>query len=336
VDAGGALRVGPRSAGANPGPACYGKGGTEPTVTDANAVLGYLGGDTALGGELSLDFDAAREALADLADEADLSGPVEAARGVYRVANANMTRAVRAVTVERGHDPRNFALAAFGGAGPMHAAALADSLDVGRVVVPRACGVLSAFGLLAADETRDAVRTYRTTLAAADADEIETLLGDLAEEARADLRDPAAAAIAREADLRYAGQSFELSVAVGDEFDPAGVAERFHETHETASGYRMDEEVELVGLRVQATVERETPAVAYESAGEARVADRDATFGGEVHETTIYRREALAAGRELAGPAICEQDDSTVVVPPEWRAEVQADGTLVLEREGEK
>ena len=336
VDAGGALRVGPQSAGANPGPACYGKGGTEPTVTDANAVLGYLGGDTALGGELSLDLDAAREALADLADEADLSGPVEAARGVYRVANANMTRAVRAVTVERGHDPRNFALAAFGGAGPMHAAALADRLDVGRVVVPRACGVLSAFGLLAADESRDAVRTYRTTLADADSESIEDVLADLAEETRADLRDPDAAAISREADLRYAGQSFELSVAVGDEFDPAEIAERFHEVHETASGYRMDEEVELVGLRVQATVERETPAVAYEGAGEAHVGEREATFRGEVHETPVFRREALAAGRELAGPVVCEQDDSTVVVPPEWRAEVQTDGTLALEREGEK
>jgi len=333
VDAGGALRVGPRSAGATPGPACYGKGGTEPTVTDANALLGYLGGDTALGGELSLDLDAARDALADLADEADLSGPVEAARGVYRVANANMTRAVRAVTVERGHDPREFALAAFGGAGPMHAAALADRLDVGRVVVPRACGVLSAFGLLAADETRDAVRTYRTTLADADSDAIESVLGDLADEARADLRDPDAAAISREADLRYAGQSFELSVAVGDEFDPAEMAERFHEVHAASSGYRMDEEVELVGLRVRATVARETPAVAYEGAGEARVGEREATFGGEVHETPVFRREALAAGRELAGPAICEQDDSTVVVPPEWQAEVGDDGTLALERE---
>ncbi|UPW02312.1 hydantoinase/oxoprolinase family protein [Halorussus gelatinilyticus] len=335
VDAGGALRVGPRSAGANPGPACYGKGGTEPTVTDANAVLGYLGDDTALGGELSLDLDAAREALADLADEADLAGPVEAARGVYRVANANMTRAVRAVTVERGHDPRNFALAAFGGAGPMHAAALADRLDVGRVVVPRACGVLSAFGLLAADETRDAVRTYRTTLAAADADSIEDVLADLADEARAGLRDPDAAAISRQADLRYAGQSFEQSVAVGESFDPATVAERFHEVHETAAGYRMDETVELVGLRVRATVERETPAVAYESAGEARVGEREADFGGEVRETPVFRREALAAGRELAGPAVCEQDDSTVVVPPEWHATVEDDGTLVL-TEGER
>jgi len=335
VDAGGALRVGPESAGANPGPACYGRGGTEPTVTDANLVLGYLGGDTALGGELSLDADAAREALATLAEEADLSGPVEAARGVYRVANASMTRAVRAVTVERGHDPRNFALAAFGGAGPMHAAALADRLDVGRVVIPRACGVLSAFGLLAADETRDAVRTYRTALDAADSAAIEGVLADLADEARGDLRDPESATVVRRADLRYSGQSFELPVEVGESFDPEAVAERFHDAHETAHGYRMDEAVELVGLRARATVARETPGIAYRGEGDPQVGSREADFGGAVFETPVYRREALAAGESFEGPAICEQADSTVIVPPEWRAEVQTDGTLVLAKRNE-
>jgi N-methylhydantoinase A len=335
VDAGGALRVGPESAGANPGPACYGQGGTEPTVTDANLVLGYLGGETALGGELSLDAEAAREALADLAEEADLSGPVEAARGVYRVANASMTRAVRAVTVERGHDPRNFALAAFGGAGPMHAAALADRLDVGRVVIPRACGVLSAFGLLAADETRDAVRTYRTALDAADSAEVEGVLADLADEARGDLRNPESATVARRADLRYSGQSFELPVEVGESFDPEAVAERFHDAHETAHGYRMDEAVELVGLRARATVARETPGIAYRGEGDPQVGSREADFGGAVFETPVYRREALAAGESFEGPAICEQADSTVIVPPEWRAEVQTDGTLVLAKRNE-
>ena len=330
VDAGGALRVGPESAGANPGPACYGRGGEDPTVTDAAVVLGYLGSDAALGGQLSLDADAARRALAGLADEAGLEGPVAAARGVYRVANATMTRAVRAVTVERGHDPREFALAAFGGAGPMHAAALADRLDVSRVVVPRACGVLSAFGLLAADETSEAVRTYRTRIDGADSDAVEAIFDDLASEARADLRDPEAADLARRADLRYAGQSFELSVDVHDRFDPEAVARRFHDAHETAYGYRMDEAVELVGLGVRATVARETPAVAYSADGEARVGEREAVFGGEVRETPIYRRAGLPVGESVAGPAVCEQADSTVVVPPDWTAEVRADGTLVL------
>jgi N-methylhydantoinase A len=334
VDAGGALRVGPESAGANPGPACYGRGGTEPTVTDANVVLGYVGEDAALGGELSLDADVAREVLAELADEAELESGVEAARGVYRVANANMTRAVRAVTVERGHDPRNFALAAFGGAGPMHAAALAERLDVGRVVVPRACGVLSAYGLLAADETRDAVRTYRSSLDAADSAAVEGVLADLAAEARDGLREPDAATVTRRADLRYEGQSFELPVEVGAEFDPETVARRFHDAHETAYGYRMDEPVELVGLQVRATVPREKPDVAYESEGDvvndAKVGEREAFFTGEFREVAVFRREALPAGESFEGPAICEQADSTVVVPPEWRAEVRADGTLVL------
>jgi N-methylhydantoinase A len=337
VDAGGALRVGPESAGAEPGPACYGRGGTDPTVTDATVVLGYVGADAALGGELSLDADAARDALADLASEADLEDAVEAARGVYRVANANMTRAVRAVTVERGHDPRNFALAAFGGAGPMHAAALADRLDVGRVVVPRACGVLSAYGLLAADETRDAVRTYRTALDAADpevVEDVEGVLADLADEARSGLREPTRATISRRADLRYEGQSFELPVDVDDEFDPETVARRFHDAHETAYGYRMDEPVELVGLQVRTTVRRANPDVAYESEGgegnDPQIGEREAFFAGEFRETSVYRREALPAGSSFAGPAICEQVDSTVVVPPEWWAEVQDDGTLVL------
>ena len=338
VDAGGALRVGPESAGANPGPACYGRGGTDPTVTDANVVLGYVGEDAALGGELSLDADAAREVLAELADEAELESAVEAARGVYRVANANMTRAVRTVTVERGHDPRDFALAAFGGAGPMHAAALAERLDVGRIVVPRACGVLSAYGLLAADETRDAVRTYRSSLDAADSEALEAVLADLADEAREGLREPSRATVARRADLRYEGQSFELPVEVGDEFDPEAVARRFHDAHETTYGYRMDEPVELVGLQVRATVAREKPDVAYESDGnevsDAVVGERGAFFAGEFRETSIYRREALPAGRSFEGPAICEQADSTVVVPPKWRAEVQTDGTLVLVRGG--
>ncbi|MFC4550514.1 MULTISPECIES: hydantoinase/oxoprolinase family protein [Halorussus] len=361
VDAGGALRVGPESAGANPGPACYGKGGTEPTVTDANVALGYLGGDAALGGELSVDPDAARDALADLAAAADLDGVVEAARGVHRVANANMARAIRAVTVERGHDPRNFALVAFGGAGPMHAAALAESLDVGRVVVPRACGVLSAFGLLAADETCDAVRTYRTPLADVDRAKVATVLEELAEEAREDLRDPDAADVEYRAELRYSGQSFELTVRVGEgvdasaeasahegsnpgasgpgasdaaTFDPAAVERRFHEAHETAYGYRMDEAVDLVGLRATAGVSRETPAVAYDASGDPKVGEREAVFDGERRRTPVYRRTALPPGETFAGPAVCEQADSTVVVPPAWRADVREDGTLVLVKEG--
>jgi N-methylhydantoinase A len=343
VDAGGALRVGPESAGADPGPACYGHGGTDPTVTDAAVVLGYIGEASALGGDLELDVDAAREALADLADQADLGSEARssglddtaaAARGVYRVANATMTRAIRSVTTERGHDPRRFGLAAFGGAGPMHAAALADALGIGTVVVPRACGVLSAYGLLAADEKHDAARTHRAPLDDLAVDVVERVYDDLADEVRRDASDPSAAGIERAADCRYVGQSFELTVPVDGPVDPASLEGRFHDSHETAAGYRMDDAVELVTLRTTATVEREPRAVGYAGEGEPRKGTRSVVFDDERHETSVYAREALAPGRGIDGPAILEATESTAVVPPSWGAVVADDGSVVLSREG--
>jgi N-methylhydantoinase A len=330
VDPGGALRIGPESAGAEPGPVCYGRGGTVPTVTDANVVLGYIGESTTLGGELSIDVDAARDALGELADEAGLGGPLEAARGMYRVANATMTRAIRAVTLERGYDPRNFGLVAFGGAGPMHAAALADRLDVGTVVAPRACGVLSAFGLLAADEKHDAVRTHRQPLSAVDVDDVEHTYEELEASVRDECSDPDAAVVSRRADLRYGGQSFELTVPADRPFDPDTAARRFHAAHESTYGYRMNESVDLVNVRVDAVVERPDPAVTYDAPGDAVVDEREAHFADGSYATTVYDRERLPPGETVAGPAVLEQDESTVVVPPAWEATVRVDGTLVL------
>jgi N-methylhydantoinase A len=331
VDSGGALRVGPRSAGAEPGPACYGKGGERATVTDANVVLGYIGPETALGGELTLDIEAAREALADLATEAGLEGALDAARGVYRVANANMARAVRAVTVERGYDPRGFSLVAFGGAGPMHAAALAESLDIERVVVPRPAGVLSAFGLLAADEKHDAVRTHRAPLDEAAPEEIEGIYDEL----EAKVRKQTATGepeISRGADLRYVGQSFELTVSL-DEFDADELETRFHEAHDRAYGYRMDESVELVNLRVTATALQDSPKIEYEGEGTAELGTREAYFpGAGYRETTIYDRDRLAPETQIEGPAVLEQAESTTVLSPEWVAEIDSAGTLTARR----
>ncbi|ELY37939.1 hydantoinase/oxoprolinase family protein [Halalkalicoccus jeotgali] len=332
VDPGGALRVGPRSAGAEPGPACYGKGGERATVTDANVVLGYIGPETALGGEMTLDVEAAHDVLEDLAEEAGLENALEAARGVYRVANANMARAVRAVTVERGYDPRGFGLVAFGGAGPMHAVSLAESLDIERVVVPRPAGVLSAFGLLAADEKHDAVRTYRAPLEEADSGAVESVYADLEERVREETA-TGEPAIERAADLRYVGQSFEITVPLS-EFDPAALEERFHAAHNQAYGYRMDEAVELVNLRATATVPREAPPVSYEGGGDPVVGTREAYFpGGGRHEATIYDRDRLAPGERVAGPAVLEQAESTTVLPPEWVGTVETDGTLTARRE---
>jgi N-methylhydantoinase A len=331
VDAGGALRIGPRSAGATPGPACYGTGGTEPTVTDANLVLGYIGESTSLGGELSLDVDAAYDALDDLADEAGLDGPLEAARGVYRVANANMTRAIRSVTVERGYDPRKFGLAAFGGAGPMHAISIADGLDIDRVVIPRASGVLSAYGLLAADEKRDAVRTYQRSLDAVEPEEVDAVYEELAEELLSEVSDREAAAVRYSADLRYEGQSFELSVAVDRPFDATDARERFAAAHESAYGYRAGEPVELVNCRVTTTVERDAPPVEYDAAGDPRKGSREAAFADAVRETPVYERARLPPGDGIDGPAIVEGDESTIVVPPAWNVQVRDDGTLTAE-----
>ncbi|HMB51024.1 MAG TPA: hydantoinase/oxoprolinase family protein, partial [Natronoarchaeum rubrum] len=340
VDAGGALRVGPESAGAEPGPACYGRGGTEPTVTDAAVVLGYVGADADLGGELSIDADAARAVLADLADEAGLENALAAARGVHEVAVAATTRAIRSATVERGLDPREFALTAFGGAGPMHAAALAERLGIDAVLVPRACGVLSAYGLLAADEVHDAARTHRATLSqqggdeAADPAAIEVIYAELREDVLASTSDPDAARVERSADLRYAGQSFELEVDAGAPVDLAALAERFHAAHERTRGYRMDEAVELVTLRSQAVVSGPDLPIGSESGGDPVLGEREVAFGEEGGRvsTPIYDRTGLDPGSEFAGPAIVEQAESTTVVPPDWDARVRPDGTLLLTR----
>ncbi|WP_193308787.1 hydantoinase/oxoprolinase family protein [Halorubrum halophilum] len=331
VDAGGALRIGPRSAGADPGPACYGKGGTEPTVTDANLVLGYIGGSTSLGGELSLDEEAAYDVLSDLADEAGMDGPLEAARGVYRVANANMTRAIRSVTVERGYDPRKFGLVAFGGAGPMHAISIADSLDIERVVIPRASGVLSAYGLLAADEKRTAVRTYQRSLAEVDPNDVEAVYEELAEQLLTEVSDRNAAAVQYAADLRYAGQSFELGVDIERPFDAADAGERFAAAHESAYGYQADEPVELVNCRVMTTVPRSAPPLEYSGSGSPQTGSREAAFTDGVHETPVYERQRLPPNSSIEGPAIAEGDESTIVIPPAWSVRVRDDGALIVE-----
>ena len=331
IDGGGALRVGPESAGADPGPVCYGKGGEEPTVTDAAMVLGYLSEDTTLGEDLELDADAAEAVMEDLADAADLDTVIDAAQGVYRVANATMARAIRGVTVERGHDPREFALAAFGGAGPMHAAALADRLGIETVLVPPGNGVLSALGLLAADERHDATRTYRSALAEVDSDEVESVFDDLTESVLADASDPERATVEREVECRYEGQSFELPVDALDPFDAETVRERFHDEHERARGYSMDEPVDLINCRVTATVPGDPPDIEYDPSGDPLLGKRDAFFASGFYRAPVYDRARVPVDVNVDGPAIFAGGESTVVLPPDWSAHADADGTLVLE-----
>jgi N-methylhydantoinase A len=323
ADPGGALRVGPRSAGADPGPAAYGKGGDEPTVTDANLLLGYLGDGAELGGELTLSAEAAERALKALGGELDLD-PLETALGVVRVANAEMGRALRVISVERGLDPREFALVAFGGAGGLHACALAEELGIPAVLVPRAGGVLSALGLAMSDVRRDYVRPL---LGGEDPDDAFAAMERQASE------DMDAPELRRRADLRYRGQSFELTVEADD---LGAVQERFAEEHERRYGYRMEgEDVELVNARVVATVPVERPElVAEEAEGDAEAGERRANFDGDWSEVPVYRRAGMGEGFEVKGPAIVEFAEATCVVRPGWSGAVDKAGTLVLERSG--
>jgi len=302
-DAGGALRVGPRSAGAVPGPAAYGRGGSEPTVTDAHVVLGTLSADRPLAGGLRLDAEAARAAVGRLAAELGLE-PDACAAGILRVANAEMVRALRVMTIERGIDPRDFALLAFGGAGPLHAAAIADELGMHRILVPRASGVLSALGLAAAD--RRATR-QRSVLLSGDALSDAALAGACAallEEGRMILGDPAAVPhIAY--DVRYRGQSHELTVDGPELRTAAQVRAAFETEHELRYGWREPEaEAEVVTLRVAAVA----PGDEVDLAGPAR--------------------EPL----DVTGPAVLHLAETTVAVPAGWSGGTDATGTLVLER----
>jgi N-methylhydantoinase A len=326
-DHGGALRVGPRSAGAEPGPACYGRGGSEPTVTDANLLLGYLDASSTLAGGVDLDPDAARSAVEELSGELGLDA-LATAEGIVRVANQEMVRALRVVTVDRGIDPREFVLMPFGGAGPMHAAALAEELGMRRILCPRASGVLSALGLITSERRRDTARTVM--LAGAD------LARDRIASEVAALRDPLAAGLEQPNvevvyGLRYAGQSFELPVAGPEDPDPDDLAERFAAEHERRYGYRdPDSPVELVNIRVAVAVPGPSPQPEAASAGALKRGERRARFDGEWLGATVLRGEP-EAGTQASGACIFELPEATLVLPPGWEANVDERGTIVAE-----
>jgi N-methylhydantoinase A len=328
-DAGGALRVGPRSAGAEPGPACYGRGGREPTVTDANLLLGYLDATSTLAGGVELDPGAAREAVARLGAPLGLD-ELEAAAGIVRVANQEMARALRVVTVERGVDPRRFALMPFGGAGPMHAAALATELDIERILVPRASGVLSALGLIASERRRDTARTVMLSGPELSAERIAEVVAELRASIGAGLEGAEAEATY---DLRYRGQAFELAVASSERPDPVELAERFAAEHERHYGYRDPEgEVELVNVRLALAVPG--PEVRPQAAppGGIERSGRPMRCGERWLDAEVLRGEP-AAGEQAEGPCVFELPEATFVLPPGWAAEVDEHGTIAAERE---
>jgi N-methylhydantoinase A len=334
-DPGGALRVGPASAGADPGPACYGRGGTAPTVTDANLLLGRLLEDSPLAGGLALQRSAALAAVSALAEELGL-GPLACAEGIVRVAETEMLGALRLMTVERGIDPRGFVLMPFGGAGPLHAAAMARELGIRRILCPRASGVLSALGLAAAAPRRDVSRTVMLRAGALSSERLERERDALIAEARSALAaDPARVRVSHE--LRYRGQSFELPVeeeiAPAPEraaLEPDALQAMFARTHETRYGYRDDAaEVELVNMR--ASVFGPSPSLRLPAAvgHEPATGTRPLIFEGEGIDSAVLRGE-LAPGTHLAGPALCALPEATLLVPPGWSGAVDPQGTVHL------
>lgn len=326
-DAGGALRVGPKSAGAEPGPACYGRGGTEPTVTDANLLLGKLAADSTLAGGVPLAREAAGAAVGDLAASLGLDG-LETAEGIVRVANQEMVRALRVVTVERGVDPRRFALLPFGGAGPMHAAAIAEELGIDRIVCPRAGGVLSALGLCASDRRRDTTRTVMLSGADLTARRIAAEVDELAARLDGGLHGAEPEVVY---EMRYAGQAFELPVPGSTRPDPADLAARFEQAHEDRYGHRDPEgEVVLVHIRLAMVAPGPRPRPRAAATGRLAELTRQVRFSGEWVETPVLRGEPQA-GLRFEGPIVFELPEATFVVPPGWRGEVDGAGTIRAE-----
>jgi N-methylhydantoinase A len=346
IDAGGALRVGPRSAGARPGPVCYGLGGETPTITDANVALGRLNPAFFLGGEMVLDDDAARAAIAE-----HVAGPLgmhpdAAASGIVEIANAHMIAAMRLVSVQRGYDPRDFVLVAFGGAGPLHANALARELGIPTVIVPPSPGIASAIGMLSTDIRHEFVATRRQRFDDLTPADLQTLFAGFAAEGEARLaRDGVPETdrrVVRSADLCYRGQSHELSITVpgGDlgEVDLANVRERFHAAHERAYGYAAaEDDIEIVNVRLAAVGASRRPVPAPIAAGGRDPGDavrghREVWFAETAARVpcAVIERARLARGNAFDGPALVEERDASTLVHPGWRAEVDEHGNLVL------
>jgi N-methylhydantoinase A len=329
-DDGGALRVGPRSAGAEPGPACYGRGGTEPTVTDANLLLGRLAADAPLAGGVSLDPGTARDAVGALAEALGME-LIEAAEGIVRVANQEMVRALRVVTVERGVDPRRFALLPFGGAGPLHATALADELGIDRILCPRSSGVLSALGLIATGRRRDTARTVMLRGPELTADRVAAEIDTLRESLEVGLADAEAQVTC---ELRYQGQAFEIAIATSEGPDPAELREEFAAEHERRYGYRdADAEIELVNVRLALAESRPEPRPTAAPDGALERQAREVRLDSEWVEAEILRGEP-PAGAKAAGPCVFELPEATLVLPEGWAATVDDHGTIDARRSG--
>jgi N-methylhydantoinase A/oxoprolinase/acetone carboxylase beta subunit len=341
VDSGGSLRVGPRSAGAEPGPVCFGVG-TELTVTDANLLLGRLDPAFFLGGRMRLDVMRTERIAAEFAASLNLTA-LQLAEGIVRIANANMERAVRVVSVQRGFDPRDFALLAFGGAGGLHACALADSLDIAKVLVPEHAGVLSAFGMLVADVAKDYSASAMTLLAQLNAETLRTMLDALSECAVADLASEGftRSEMTFEASLamRYRGQAFEIDVPYARETSLEFLAGRFHDLHQLRYGYANPQRAtEAVQLRLRAIGRTVKPQLSVSPNAPATAAEphemRETIFSGHPRSTPVFRRAELTPGAFGSGAAVIVSGESTTVVPPGWHWQIDEASTLIAQKDG--
>jgi N-methylhydantoinase A len=338
IEAGG-LRVGPRSAGSDPGPACYGRGGTEATVTDANIVLGRIDPDYFLDGGMALDVEAAERAVDAIAGPLAMSR-IEAAAGILAIINAKMADALRTMTVQQGIDPRSFALVAFGGAGPMHAIALAEELGITDVIVPWASGAFSAWGMLHTEMRRDLVRSHYRPPAAVDGAEMEAVFAELTEEGdtllASDGVPPDKRRFSRQVDMRYTGQEYTITVdAPDDGNDVDGLVEQFHRDYLVRYGHSTPgAPVETVAVRLTASGANEWPmaAGAPEEVATASRPTRPVVFEGAAHDAAIVHRKDIGEDATVDGPAIVEEPTATTVVAPGWRVVLGPANALVISR----
>jgi N-methylhydantoinase A len=330
VDDGGMLHVGPQSAGAVPGPACYGRGGVQATVTDANAVLGYLPAKTALGGSLLIDLTHARDAVQKVANA--LQCPLEtAAQGIITVANEHMTRALRVISVEKGFDPRDFTLCCFGGAGGLHLCDIADALGMTQALVPMHGGVLSALGMLVAPRQRQLSQTFRCDVVNCETNVIEQHFERLQRRATEELAEEGVAvdriAVRRQIDVRYIGQSHCLTL---DWNGSDGISDNFHQAHQQQYGHRLARSVEIVTLRIAALA----PAAAIHPGAaptDSAPAQHTRIFGIE-QPIPVLNREQLTIGRQFAGPLIIAESTATTLVTEHWQVMREHTGHLHLSR----
>jgi N-methylhydantoinase A len=342
VDEAGRLKVGPRSAGADPGPACYGRGGLHPTITDANLFLGRLGNQTPLAGLIELFLEPAKEALQKLSMRLGGYGLYQLAEGIIQIAITKMAGSIKEISVQKGHDPRDYVLVAYGGSGPMHAAQIGEELRISTILIPPAPGNLSALGLIMSDVRHDDVAPWLAVLEEANIGMLEKRFQQMEETAVSVLQsegfDNAAIVLKRGLDLRYRGQAFELNTPV-QKGDPADkIKKRFAKQFADRYGHSHPEHaVELVNLRLASFGIIDKPVFSRVDPGgssllRAKKDEKAVFFGGSFWDTSIFERALLPYLANLKGPAIIEEKGATTVIPPGWLAEVDSGGNLILNR----